>query len=488
MRLSNVLAIASNELAEARRGGVLPVLGALVLSLVLLSAVVGYESYAAAHAERARYQEIVRGEWKAQPDRHPHRVSHYGFLVFRPRAPLSYLDLGVDSYAGTSLYLEPHRQNTVNFTEAGHSTAMIRFGEMSTAAILQLLVPLLVFFVGATSITRERENGTLPLVLCQGVPFGAVIAGKTIGILALVASWLVPALAMSTAFLALATEVPLDADVARRAAILLACYAAFFVACALASVTASALHRTSRGALTTMVCAWVFLFAVVPRGLATLGEALYPAPSKAEFDAALEREIRQVGDSHNPADPHFLALKEGLLAEHGVSELSELPLNYKGVVMLEAEKATTDVFRRRYRRLLDVHNEQNAVVRWGAFVDPYLALRGISMALAGTDSYHFADFYRQSEEYRFELVQTLNRLHTERVAYDRDVYVRPESGPPSRERISRELFRNLPAFDYRPPDVELALARSGKAFAALLLWLSLTLFGALWVAIRRVPA
>jgi ABC-2 type transport system permease protein len=78
--------------------------------LLVGAAIVGHQRAAADETQRHRYQEIVRAQWLDQPDRHPHRVAHYGFLVFRPRAPLSFFDTGVENYTGTSLFLEAHRR------------------------------------------------------------------------------------------------------------------------------------------------------------------------------------------------------------------------------------------------------------------------------------------------------------------------------------------------------------------------------------------
>ena len=40
-------------------------------------------------AERARYQAQANHEFEAQPDRHPHRMVHYGHFLFRPLNPLA---------------------------------------------------------------------------------------------------------------------------------------------------------------------------------------------------------------------------------------------------------------------------------------------------------------------------------------------------------------------------------------------------------------
>jgi hypothetical protein len=85
----------------------------------------------------------------------------------------------------TSVFLEAHRQNTANFSEANHSGGMLRFGELSPALVLQLLVPLAIFFLGFAAITGERLSGTLPMLLAQGVTWRELIAGKTLGVAAM---------------------------------------------------------------------------------------------------------------------------------------------------------------------------------------------------------------------------------------------------------------------------------------------------------------
>ena len=96
-------------------------------------------------------------------------MAHYGYFAFRPKHPLSFFDFGMESYTGVSVFLEAHKQNTVNFSEASLSTGILRFGEMSIAMLLQLLVPLLLLFLGFNSVSALKENGTLKIILCQGV-------------------------------------------------------------------------------------------------------------------------------------------------------------------------------------------------------------------------------------------------------------------------------------------------------------------------------
>jgi len=63
------------------------------------------------------YSEDVRERWENNPDKHPHRMAHYGYVAFREKYPLSFFDYGLDSYVGKVVFLEAHRQNTVNFSD-----------------------------------------------------------------------------------------------------------------------------------------------------------------------------------------------------------------------------------------------------------------------------------------------------------------------------------------------------------------------------------
>ena len=179
-RLSNTLLIARRQLGAMRQDGYVVFLLGLVIALGLVAAL-GARHHAAGETEqRIRYQEMVDRQWVEQPERHPHRVIHYGFLVFREQAPLEFFDPGVSDYAGTSLYLEGHRQNTANFGEARHATGMSRFGRLTPASVLALLLPLLVVVAGFAAVSGEREGGTLGVLLTQGATPAQILAGKVL--------------------------------------------------------------------------------------------------------------------------------------------------------------------------------------------------------------------------------------------------------------------------------------------------------------------
>ena len=176
--MTNILLIARRQVGAMREDRHLVFLLGLVAALGIVSALAARHHAASETEQRARYQAVVDRQWAEQPERHPHRVIHYGFLVFREEAPLAFFDPGVGGFAGMSLFLEGHRQNSASFGDARHATAMLSFGRLTPAAGLGLLLPLLIVAAGFASVSGEREKGTLPLILAQGATPAQIMAGK----------------------------------------------------------------------------------------------------------------------------------------------------------------------------------------------------------------------------------------------------------------------------------------------------------------------
>jgi ABC-2 type transport system permease protein len=291
-----------HELRDAWRSRAIAPLAFVIAFLLIGAAAVGHSRSATDAAQRARFQALVEQQWDEQPDRHPHRVSHYGYLLFRPRSSLMFFDTGVETFTGSSIFLEAHRQNSANFSEASYADGSRRFGELTMAMVLQLFVPLLLFAAAGVAVTREREAGTLWLLLCQGTPWRTFLWGKLAGALVVVGCALIPGVLGAAGWLIFASgsgsPIVWRADEAARVALLMAVHAAYLVSCAAGAILVSALHRTSRGALVTLVGAWIFLWIALPRALPGIAASLYPLPDRAAFEATVERHVRALGDSH----------------------------------------------------------------------------------------------------------------------------------------------------------------------------------------------
>lgn len=465
--------VAAVELRQLRRSGALALVAAVLALLLVVSAVVTWRADRAYEAQRARYQDTVQAQWDGQPARHPHRVSHYGYLVFRPRGPLGFFDGGVTAHTGSTLFLEAHRQNSMNFADASQADAPLRFGGVSLALVLQMLVPLVVFVAAAGLVAREREDGTLKVLLAQGTSWGALLTGKTVALVVTAVGITTPAVAAVALLLAGQRDVAWTPAAWTGAAALVATHVGYFALCAMVGVLVSALSPTTREATLAVVGLWLALWVVVPRLAPALGASTLPLPTRAQFEADVERRTRALGDSHNPDDPTFAAFKAGVLAGQGASRLEELPANYNGLVMIEGERLTTAAYRDARAGLAATLEQQHARVRWSGLLSPFVAIRQASMAFTGTSVAHADDFEAQAEAYRFSLVQHLNRLHADEVPLAEDRYQATGGGSdaPTRKRIDAAHWAEAPSFAYRPPSIALAMAAASGSVAALVAWL-----------------
>ena len=300
--LRNTLLIARRQLGAMRQDGYVVFLLGLVIALGLV-AVLGARHHATNETgQRERYQAMVDRQWLEQPERHPHRVIHYGFLVFREPAPLEFFDSGVSDYAGTSIYLEGHRQNTANFGEARHATGMSRFGRLTPASVLALLLPLLVVVAGFAAVSGEREGGTLGVLLTQGATPAQILAGKVLatGAVAALAS-----LPVALAVVVMAGPGPDGPASGTRLGALAAIYGIYLTGWVLVTVLVSAVRTSSRSALAQLLALWVVICIATPRIAASVAGTLHPLPSRSELTAQVEQALNEVGDSHRPDDPFF---------------------------------------------------------------------------------------------------------------------------------------------------------------------------------------
>ncbi|MFD0878247.1 ABC transporter permease, partial [Massilia pinisoli] len=199
------------------------------------------------------YIHEVRERWENSPDKHPHRMAHYGYVVFRQKFPLSFFDFGMDSYLGNAVFLEAHRQNTVNFSEASLSNGLLRFGEISAGMILQMLLPLLLFFWGFALIARERENGTLRILLTQGISWQELITGKAMGLFYLSLTMFIPVIVTGLILLLLANSGTEIAQALVRLLTMSVFYLVYLFVIALLAVYVSARSSNPKSALIKLI-------------------------------------------------------------------------------------------------------------------------------------------------------------------------------------------------------------------------------------------
>ncbi|EJL31865.1 DUF3526 domain-containing protein [Novosphingobium sp. AP12] len=457
--------IARDELRLMRRNRVAVIASALLVLLTLVAVASSWSHQRGIEDLRARHQHAAERAFDAQPDRHPHRMVHYGTFIFRPLGALATFDPGVDAFTGNSMFLEGHQQNTANFGDVNQSTLLIRFGQLTPAFVLQTVAPLLLIFLGYGAIARETERGTLRVLMMQGATRGAIVRGK------LRALGMVALLVALPAFLGLVVLTATSgAAILPTAAIVLG-YGTWLLLWVTVIVLVSASACRSRDALLTLVAIWAVSVVLLPRVAPDAASVAVPLKNRLQTEVAIARDLRRLGDAHDPDDPHFSAFKRSVLQRYGVTRVEDLPVNYKGLLAIEGERITSALFDRYSGASHAAQETQNAMVRAVGVVSPAIALRSLSMAAAGTDFAAHRGFLEQAEAYRYDLVQRLNRMQADGVTYADDTAT--DAGADRRKRVGARNWEAMPDFTYHAPGGTALAARALPGLFVILGWLGL---------------
>lgn len=450
------------------------VFGLSLLAVLMIVAVFNaWEHQRNANVERARYQAQANHEFEAQPDRHPHRVAHYGHFLFRPLNSLAAFDPGIDAYTGNTLFLEAHRQNSANFGDVRQSSLLLRFGQLTPAFVLQVLAPLLLVFVGHAGVARERESGTLRVLLAQGVDSRQIVLGKGLALSGFAGLVLLPAV-LALIWLAFRGQPGWLPTL-----LLSAGYTAWLLLWVSVVVLVSSLFVRSRDALLALLAVWTVMVILLPRWVPDVVNTAIALPTRFENAIHVEREYQALGNAHNPDDPKFAAFRDKVLKKYGVTRIEDLPVNFKGLVGMESERQSSKLFNRYVAATLDRQVQQNRMVDGFGWLSPTLALRRLSMTASGTDLDSFRRFMEQGEQYRYDLIQRLNQLQAEKLAYADD------TNPDKESRIVHTYWQSFPPFQFEPRATVQTLQRAMPAGGILLLW-SILLIAATWLRAGRL--
>lgn len=469
------LAILDNELRQILSQRMAVGASLLLAAAMAVALLLGSLHHQQQLDQQLTFQAIVDRQWADQPDRHPHRVAHFGTFAFRPPSSLAFFDPGVDRQVGNAQFLEAHRQNPANFAAAGQMPVFTAISHLSPAMLLQVLLPLLMLAIGGLSVAREREQGTWLSMRSQGLPAGRIVLSKGLAYALLGAIIVSVACLLTLVLITLVGGKAHTGTLVALAALGLA-YLVYALFWAQLAVLVSALCKDSRQTLALLAGIWLLLVVVSPRAMPFLVALPDPPVDRTTFNAAIDADLRALGDSHNTQDPHFAAFRQATLKRYGVERVEDLPVNFGGLLMQEGERRTSEVFERHYATLQARWDGQEKRLTWLAVLNPVLALQQASAALAGTDRNAFRHFEAQAETYRYAFIQQLNQVHTHEIRYEND----------RGQRVSRDHWQAIAPFVYQPETLVQRLRRTGLPLAILFGWsLALPLLAAAFREPRR---
>ena len=173
------------------------------------------------------------------------------------------------------------------------------------------------------------------------------------------------------------------------------------------------------------------------------------------------KEDRSQGlDGHNPADERRKTLEEQTLKEYGVDSLSQLPINFDGILMQADEEYGNKVWDKHFGHLHTVLGQQKQSYQLGGLINPFISLQNASKGFMGSDNLHHLEFLVQVETYRRSFIKTLN---------DKHAFGGSKTGDWG-WTVDNDFFKSVEGFTYVIPKIEEKIKYYFIDLLALLFW------------------
>jgi ABC-2 type transport system permease protein len=465
--VSPIARIARREAFEMWRDGRFIAAAVIATALLVTAFAIEWQRQQTYENERRAAQALDYDTWLKQSDRHPHDAAHQGMHVFKPLPALAAIDPGITPYAGSTIWLQAHRQSEMRFRAVQDATGLQRFGSLSVAWVLQVLAPLIVIVLGFNMFSGEREQGTLKQTLSLGVRLRDVVLGKALALVAALTLLLSPAL-VALVVAVVSSEQVLDDSL--RATGLLGVYSAYFAISVAIVLAVSAFAHTSRASIAWLLALWIVGVTLLPRAATDLARELHASPTRSEFAKALDSELSA---SHEDAWKR----------EFGTTKRwgTELPLSRWGEALRLDDRVGYEVMDKHFAALWQSFaDQQRAQTMIGVFT-PILALRTASMSLAGTDFASHRHFAIAAEQHR----RTMQDIISEDLVHHAD----PRGKGHFDYQANHDLWEKIPPFNYAAPSARSAASGAKLSLAVLALNLAIaaiTLIAALRYRSRRI--
>ncbi|MCW3466700.1 DUF3526 domain-containing protein [Chitinophaga nivalis] len=455
------------EWRAAQRSGLL-LTGTLLLLVMLGIAFAGSRREAVAlQQQRLSADSLFRTQWEQMKVSNPHDAAHFGTYLFKPLTIWSSFDNGINKSGGHVMRVEAHVQHTPAAAPVSPADNYLRFGSLTMATVLLLFFPLFIIFYCHNSYTREREWGTLKLLFIQGANKRILLPGKSLTALFSCNGMLLLGLLVYLPLLFLYTPVQPAAGTAIRIFFLVVAYSMYASIFVLLSIRISAVVQRSGQALMWLLGIWLLGNVLLPRMIAGIGAIVYPLPSQYAFQAAVSKAEKFGINGDESREQRQQKLEQAWLTRYHVKTVAELPVNFDAIQLQDTEDYMQRIYEQQVAVVDSIIRLQNRLSVYASWIDPYLAVRNISMAVCGTDYAHHAHFFAAARAYRNDFIRRLNH----ELAWGGSRTGDPEW------KADPAFFRKIPPFVWQPPAAGRVLQQQWMSFAALLGWLLLICSG-----------
>ena len=453
------IATLRKEIRQLRRNPWLCVCLVIFATVVSASLTKGMRVYRDIDGRQRARQTEARTDWLLQDTRSAHMATHHGTSLLKVFSPLFAFDQGVDPHLGTAVRLESHHQQLMTEPLSSEIVDPLRCDVSSSALLLEFVLPLLVIFLTFSTISSERELGTLTLILSSGLSWRRWLWTKSVTSLAIVAAVAAVPLTWLGGWLASVCLPPefAQGELLIRFGLLAICLLLFLGGWSFLSLGTSARAKSSRSALITLLFLWAGWSVLLPRVAVEYARQKSPLPLQEDLVRYSKAQVLYGEEGNETSKRIYNDLEKRLLKEYGVTSTKELPLNFSAAKMIALEEHTDRLYDARIARLNEAFIAQDQFLDRTAWTSPYLAIRSVSAALAGADRKHQEAFYDAAEQYRRLLVRIMNEFDMAKVK-------------PTKSKSGPEVWALVPEFHYEFPRAAVVLRQAAVPVLVLIVW------------------
>lgn len=291
-------------------------------------------------------QEEARRDWMEQDSPDAHTATHQGTFVYKRFSPLMAFDPGVEGLLGTKLRLESHQQQAMTDPLQMELIDPLQFDVSTPALLMQVVLPFFMILLTFSAVSREWEQGTLPLVLSTGQSWRVFVLGKMFAFLAMSLLVVIPlGLFLLGNLWRMHHIAGMSAgNFTLRTLSLAVCCLLYLAGWSFLSLAISARAGSSRQALIILLSLWTFVVVLVPRAAVHVAEWAAPLPSLEEVERDRQDAVEYGDNGEHAYTKLYAELEAELLRKHGVSDPEDLPLNLTGAQLLAAENLTDRIY------------------------------------------------------------------------------------------------------------------------------------------------
>jgi ABC-type transport system involved in multi-copper enzyme maturation permease subunit len=333
----------------------------------------------------------------------------FGAEGYRPPSPLSVFSSGLKGKLDMKITTQYDGNYHIENLPQDENPQTVLFGKIDFAFIVGSVLSLLALIFTFSTVTGEKESGTLRLIVAGSVPrwkiiFSKIVGGYCIFLIPVLLSFMFGLLFLNR------SEVPSLSALHYGTIILVLVTALLFLFCIFCmGVLVSVLTHSSIVSMIGVLFAWVLLVLVIPKMSPMIAQVVCPVQSRQVVDT---KKALVLGEIRREKEKAEAELYKKVLAEAGLGvnrafdnseETERAQKEYdkqKGPVLRKYEERMSKEARRIEDDYMNQRRAQEAIAENLSRMSPVCCLTYALSEMAGTGTSEIENFSKQAQQFQ----------------------------------------------------------------------------------------